>query len=168
MAVTLRNFLMEQWLLSYTGKVSLNTMKGESKCMCYFWPNEQNPSFFYNSCPFLSLQLSSIPYVWLFFLFNHPHLQYVGRKNNFSCIPLGSWLRYPCAKRQINRRKTSRRLITCLPPVCVGGTQENWYTPRNGPSDHLKNYLQLKRKDVWGWGWGASYGGYQETHSKQG
>ena len=33
-----------------------------------------------------------------------------------------------------------------------GGTQENWATPPNGPSHHLKYYLLLKTKDVGGGG----------------
>lgn len=39
---------------------------------------------------------------------------------------LGSWLRHPYNERQVDKRNTSKSSITCLSPVYMGETQENW------------------------------------------
>lgn len=80
-------------------------------------------------------------------------------------ILLGSWLRHPYNKRQIDRRK-NKSLITCLFPVYMGETQENRVAQQNGRSHHRKYHLQLKTKDVRGRG--VSQGGDQEKHSDKG
>ena len=47
----------------------------------------------------------------------------------------------------------------------MGDTQENWVTPWNGPSHHLKYHLKLKTKEmVVG---KPVMGGHQVNHSKQ-
>ena len=45
------------------------------------------------------------------------------------------------------RRKTIRSLTTCVLPICKGDIQENWVTPWNGPSPHLKYRPQLKTRE---------------------
>lgn len=49
--------------------------------------------------------------------------------------------------------KTNRSVIAWIFLVYMGDTQENWVTPQNGSSHHIKCYLQLKTKeDVLGGG----------------
>ena len=67
--------------------------------------------------------------------------QWVGSSHQ---VPWGLW---PCNKRQINRRKTYRLLVTYVPPAFTGETQENWVTPQNGLSLQLIYHRQLKTKE---------------------
>lgn len=48
----------------------------------------------------------------------------------------------------------------------MGDTEENCVTPQDGPSCHLKYYLQLRTQETCG-GW-VSYLRVQEKHSDQG
>ena len=74
-----------------------------------------------------------------------------GRKHTFPATLLGSWLRPPCNRRQVNRREINRSLITCILSVYMGEPQEK----RNGSNHHLKSLLQLKTKEDAG---GGRYG----------
>lgn len=60
-------------------------------------------------------------------------------------------------------------LIICILPEYMDDTQENWITPWNDASHHLKYYFQLKTKDDFG---GIRrkllIGVYQEKQDKQG
>lgn len=65
---------------------------------------------------------------------------------------LSSWLRQHCNKKQINRRKTNRSLITCILPIYIQDTKENsLVTPPNGSGYQVKYHLQLKTKENVGW-----------------
>lgn len=46
-------------------------------------------------------------------------------------------------------REKQTSLLTCIPPVYMGDTKENWETPRGSPSHHPKHHLQLKTKERW-------------------
>lgn len=90
---------------------------------------------------------------------------FLGRKNNFF-LYLSSCLRHSSSsnnKRQINRRKTSRSLVACIPLVYMKDNQENWVTSWNGLSHPLK-YPHLKTKDVGE----PIIGCYQDKHRKKG
>ena len=51
----------------------------------------------------------------------------------------------------------------------MGDTQENWVTPPNDPSFHLKYHLKLKTKEDVGWGeLGGEEVGYGRLPGKQG
>lgn len=91
-------------------------------------------------------------------------------KKNFTSTFLGAWLRYApfpghCNKTQINRRKTKRGLITCIPLVYMRDTQENRAILLKCPSHHLKYYLQWTTKE--GVGLGESQFGENFRQNKQ-
>lgn len=65
----------------------------------------------------------------------------------------------PYNERRINKRNTTRSLITRILPVGMQGTQENQGMPTSGQSrpqmakaTTLNNHLQLKTKEVLGSG----------------
>ena len=78
----------------------------------------------------------------------------LGRKKSFPSALLGFWLRPPCDKTHLDKRKTNRSLITCILPIYIQDTKENsLVTPPNGSGYQVKYHLQLKTKeDVEGWG----------------
>ena len=87
------------------------------------------------------------------------------RVSSSHLVPWGLW---PCSKRQINRRTTSRLLVTYVPPAFTGETQENWVTPQNGLSLQLIYHRQLKQKKMMR-EWGEPVmGGFQEKLREQG
>lgn len=50
----------------------------------------------------------------------------------------------PCNKWQMNKRKTDRNLLTCIPPVCMGD-REKWVTLQGGLEFRLKSHLNRER-----------------------
>lgn len=56
------------------------------------------------------------------------------------------WTNNHINMRQISRRKTNQNLITYIPPVTMGETQEHWVTRQNNGSHHLQYHLRLKTK----------------------
>lgn len=59
-------------------------------------------------------------------------------------------------------------IITRIPPVYTGETQEHGGTPGKGPSQHLKYHFQLKAKDKIGGKDRPVLGDCRERHLKQG
>ena len=57
-------------------------------------------------------------------------VQYLYRRNNFQLLILDSWLEL-CNKRQINRRKTKRSLLTWTSQIYMRETQ-GWVTLKSG------------------------------------
>ena len=82
---------------------------------------------------------------------------------------LGSWLKAPCNKTDEQEKYKRIFIINSMCTSCIHGRYpENWVTPGNTSSHHLKYHLQGKTKERWWMGGRAPLGGYQENHSKQG
>jgi len=80
-------------------------------------------------------------------------------------VLLGSWLRPPWNKREIDRRQTNRSLIACIPPVDVAkpGNSLEWLKPPALTPSPAKD-----KRDVGRWAGDASDGRVSGKHSKQG
>lgn len=66
-----------------------------------------------------------------------------GKKNFF--LPFQVFGSDPCYERQINKRKTSRNLITCTALLCMGETQ-GWINSKMWLEPELKYHLQLTQR----------------------
>ena len=86
---------------------------------------------------------------------------WMGRKIVFPVPFLVPHWDLPVIKDRLTGKRTNRSLISCRPSVYMGDNQENWVTPTNGPSNHLKYHLQLKSKEDVGAGGGTVTGGWR-------
>ena len=93
---------------------------------------------------------------------------WMGRKIIFPVLFLVLCWDVPVINDRLTGKGTNKSLISCTPSIYLRDTQENWVTPTNGPSNHLKYHLQPKSKEDVEVGVGAVMGGDQEKPSKQG
>ena len=90
-----------------------------------------------------------------------------GKKNCFPRTLLGSSLRPPCNKRQINRKKNKQK-FNIMYTFCIHGRYPGKLSNPHKWPNHLKYHLQLKSKEDVGAGGGTVMGGDEEKPSKQG